>query len=245
MIAIAADRAGRTGTNPASNIMVADYPDPLEDDHAHDEVVVTTRRGVLRVALVATEVASRFQREGMTHDPMAWMLAPRRLFGGAAAIDACTERAACLRSVLLHGLSLGLDVDAEVIDSLVAPGELGNAPQIDCSGDAANVVTLRPARGDPPRLYTATLVWTDGARALHAFHASLAADEDEIVGRLYSRIGTAAEDARIVLGFDVTDPLVNALVAPPICDMLELVASDPGSPLAAGLDLNVEQRFVA
>ena len=37
------------------------------------------------------------------------MLAPRRLFRGAAAIEACLERDDCMRAVLLHGLSIGLD----------------------------------------------------------------------------------------------------------------------------------------
>jgi hypothetical protein len=47
----------------------------------------------------------------------------------------------------------------------------------------------------------------------------------------------------IVEGFDASDPMVEALVAPAVADTLLLVAQDPRSPLAAGLDLNVEQRF--
>ena len=94
-------------------------PDPLDADLPSDEVVTTTRRGMIRVALVATEVATRFQRDGVAHDAMAWMLSPRDLFAGEAAVDACVARDACLRGVLMHGLSLGLDADPREIDELV------------------------------------------------------------------------------------------------------------------------------
>ena len=65
--------------------------DPLDADDPADEAVVTTRRAICRVALVATEVGGRFQREAIDHDPMSWMLSPRRLFGGSSALDACLE----------------------------------------------------------------------------------------------------------------------------------------------------------
>ncbi|MGI4732232.1 MAG: hypothetical protein ACRYFW_10825 [Janthinobacterium lividum] len=85
----------------------------------------------------------------------------------------------------------------------------------------------------------------DGFEILQAFHASLATEEAEIAGRLYMRMGAAMADAVIVDGFDPTAPLVAALVSPAICDTLALVAADPASPLAAGLDLNIEQRFLS
>lgn len=243
------------------------YPDPLDHDLPSDEVVVTTRRGMVRVALVATEVASRFQREGVQHDAMTWMLSPRALFDGAAAIDACTDRDACLRGTLLHGLSLGLDAEAGEIDALVdddgdADGEAID-PRCDGGGDLDthrlvaeghrtgggprhdNVLPLRPKVEPAPQLFTATVVADDGFETVHAFHASFAMDEAEIAGRLYMRMGAAAADAAIVRGFDHTSPIVEALVSQAICDTLMMIDAEPSSPLAAGLDLNIEQRFYA
>ena len=104
------------------------YEDPLDADEANDAVVTATRRGLTRLALVAAETGARFQREEVAHDPMAWMLAPRRLFDGAPALEACLSRDACLRAVLLHGLSLGLDAEPAEVDALLcdAPGDSGN-----------------------------------------------------------------------------------------------------------------------
>ena len=266
-VACVAD-AKMTPTLPA--VLARGFPDPLDHDLPSDAVVVTTRRGMVRVALVATEVASRFQREGIQHDAMAWMLSPRALFDGAAAIDACTDREACLRGTLLHGLSLGLDADPEEIDALVEDDwDDGEAdakpaePPMDSGADRNdrrsvpnghragggprhdNVLPLRSKAGPAPRLFTATIVADDGFETVHAFHASFAMDEAEIAGRLYMRIGGAAADAAIVRGFDQTSPIVEALVSQAICDTLMMIDADPSSPLAAGLDLNIEQRFYA
>lgn len=46
------------------------FPDPLDEDGDADEIVITTRRAIGRIALVATETATRFQREAVEHDPM-------------------------------------------------------------------------------------------------------------------------------------------------------------------------------
>ena len=93
--------------------------DPLGHDMGDDVVVTTTRRAISRVAFVAAETASRFEREMIDHDPVAWMMAPRRLFEGAAALDACLGRDAFLRASLLHGLSIGLDASPDEIDLLL------------------------------------------------------------------------------------------------------------------------------
>lgn len=245
--------------------LVRDLPDPLGDDQPSDDVVVTTRRGLVRVALVAAEVGGRFQREGLSHDPMSWMLAPRALFHGAAAIDACTRRDECLRGVLLHGLSLGLDADPDDIDELSCDDGLGcpavqdlePAPSLGRGADAdmteglaadrrgAGSLPLRRDAECEPRLFTATVVSHDGFENVQAFHASLATEEAEVAGRLYCRMGPASADARIVAGFDPADPLVAALVSPAMCDTLALVVENPASPLAAGFDVNIEQRFRA
>lgn len=231
-------------------------PDPLGRDLPSDEVVVTTRRRMVRLALVATETATRFQREEVGHDPMAWMLAPRALFGGAAAIDACVEREACLRGVLVHGLSLGLDADPAAVDALVDddadfpdvyPAVAGGIAKAGSGGGPrrSNVLPFKPTAEPAPRLFTATVVHDDGFETVHAFHASFAIDEAEIAGRLYARMGAAAAEAAIVTGFDHTSPIVEALVSQAICDTLMMIDAAPASPMAAGLDLNIEQRFLA
>jgi hypothetical protein len=93
-------------------------PDPLDPDSPCDFPVITTRRRLIRLALVAAETGARFQREGMDEDPMAWMLASRELFDGRDAVEAALELQHCNRAILLHGLGLGLDADPAAIDDL-------------------------------------------------------------------------------------------------------------------------------
>jgi hypothetical protein len=219
---------------------LARYDDPLDDNTAADLAVTTTRRGLVRLALVAAETGARFQREGLPHDPMSWMLTPRELFGGASAIEACLGRSACLRGILLHTLSLGMDADPALIDALADGGEDLETRR---GGQGAEILPFSRQPEPRLRLFTATVASRDEGETIHAFHASLAVDEAEVAGRLYCRIGAASAHARIVAGFDAGDPLVAALVAPAMCDTLELVDADPHSPLAAGLDVNIEQRF--
>lgn len=100
--------------------------DPLGQDEAEDAILYTTRRALSRVAFVAAETAARFEREGVEHDPMAWMLSPRRMFDGDAALDACLDRPSFLRAVLLHGLALGLDAEPHELDDLVEDDDLAD-----------------------------------------------------------------------------------------------------------------------
>ncbi len=230
--------------------------DPLDPDLPTDEVVVTTRRGLARIALVAAEVAGRFQREGVRHDAMAWMLAPRILFGGLSAMDACVDRDACLRGILLHGLSLGLDADPGAVDALVAEDDIGTGgdaqsdllargePRVDHGPRHDNVLPFPQTDQAELRLFTATIVHDDGFETVQAFHASFAIDAAEIADRLYARMGAAATEAVIVTGFDHTSPIVEALVSQALCHTLMMIEAAPQSPLAAGLDLNIVQRFL-
>lgn len=218
--------------------------DPLDHDLPGDEKLITTRRALCRVATVAAEAGARFQREGVGVDPMAWMLAPRSMFDGAAPIDACMLRGPFMRGVLVHGLALDLDMGAEEVDDLLdCDADEPVRQRTPRTGDIVSVPDNDPGQTGQ-RLYTATIVSRDGFETVHAFHASLAVDEIEVAGRLFCRIGPASAGAVIAEGFDVSDPMVEALVAPAMADMLLQVAADPLSPLAAGLDLNVEQRFL-
>ncbi len=92
--------------------------DPLDDDDLRDRSLCLTERELLRLILVAAETGSRFQRENVAVDPVAWLLSPRQLFEGRSAFEACRELRPFKRAILLHGLSLGLDASAEAIDAL-------------------------------------------------------------------------------------------------------------------------------
>lgn len=102
--------------------------DPMDDDEAGDEIVLTTRRRLMRLSIISAEVGARFAREGVAHDPMAWMLAPRRVFDGRVGIEACQELRGFGRGIVLHGLGLGLDADADFVDDLLLEGGLDDVP---------------------------------------------------------------------------------------------------------------------
>jgi hypothetical protein len=65
------------------------FDDPLEPDSPDDRGLIVTRRGLCRPATVAAEVGAHSQRKAEQTDLVAWMLAPRRLLGGVAAVEAC------------------------------------------------------------------------------------------------------------------------------------------------------------
>lgn len=203
--------------------------DPLEDDRPDDEIVTTTRRALNRLALVATETAGRFQRDGIDYDPMTWMLSPRRLFGGRPAVDACLERENCLRGVLTHGLGLGLDSDPEVVDELLAEEDDGEFD------DEWGEPERMPAKGnglqrkfDVPKLITAMICYSRNGVKISAFHASVSADASEVVEHLERRYGRdVLPSVRMREGYNPADPTVVALVTKPIAERILKVAAEP------------------
>ena len=225
--------------------------DPLDCDAAGDEVVVTTTRGLIRLVLVAVETASRFEREAIGHDAVAWMLAPRELFAGRSAVEACLSREECLRAVLLHGLSIGLDADPMTLDALMADDEEDDVEGFDAadvaSGEDDDVADRPNGVGAArPRLWTSFLVAERETGTIQAFDAVVASDRIEAETRLRARHGSALTEAiEVSEGFDASSPLAEALVSPAVADMLDQVAADPGSPLAKGLSVYIEQRFAA
>lgn len=217
--------------------------DPLDPDTLDDPVVVTTRRGLVRLAVVAAETASRFGRDGMDHDPMDWLLEPRRLFRGEAALDACLARDDCVRAVLLHGLSLELDIPRDELDELLADGAFGEEPE------AAWPERDRPSSlrgGGRPRLYTATVVVARGGELLHAFHASVAPSAAVVRERIRARLGSAAaESAQIRLGFDPEAVAHGGLVPPAVLDALACAGRRGRWTGRAGIDVTVERRLAS
>ena len=91
--------------------------DPLEDESGG--MLAVHRVALVRIACVAAETGARMQRDGLAEDPVGWMVSPLELFEGRAPIEACMERSACSKAILLHGLGLGLDADPAVMDRLL------------------------------------------------------------------------------------------------------------------------------
>lgn len=227
--------------------------DPLEEDRPDDEVVITTKRAMTRVALVAAETGGRFEREGIKYDPMSWMLAPRRLFNGGSAIEACLQLDHCRRSILVHGLGLGLDVAPTAIDELIADDRQDDD---DVNGQKKLARHLRKGKKErrkdrggsgstsDPRLWTATMSYASETLIVNAFHASLATDVLDVLHRLRIRYGDEiAYNADIRIGFHRAMPVVLALIQEPIAEMIRHIESDP---LLADPDrfaINIEQRI--
>lgn len=95
-------------------------PNAMAPDSADDAAIVVTRRRLLRLVIVAAEAGARFANDNCDVDPVAWMLAPRRLHDGVAPIDACLNLEEAERAVLLLGLGVGLDADRTAFDALLA-----------------------------------------------------------------------------------------------------------------------------
>lgn len=91
--------------------------DPLETETGGRLIV--DRVAIVRIACVAAETGARLQRDGLSVDPVSWMLEPLTLFSGRPPIEACMEREGCSQAILLHGLGLGLDADPATMDRLL------------------------------------------------------------------------------------------------------------------------------
>ncbi len=264
--AIASRPARRSAECVATGRSLARYEDPLDADLADDVAVAATRRSLCRVALIASEVGARFQCEKTDCDPMAWMLTPRRLFGGSAAIEACLDRDNFSRALLLHGLGMGMDAEPGEIDGLLDnnDGENGKHPQPSrakvsggCDPDLESIpATMRCLRSlnvenvdspegtfdreDKRRLYSATVVYQCDGIDLIAFHASLANGYDEMFERLLDRFGgPVAAHAQVRVGFDPKHPLLPRVVA----RLLSEAERCPDGNNTMNLNVNFERRF--
>ena len=235
--------------------------DPLEPDAADDERLTTSPRRLLRLAIAAADAGARFTREGLAHDPAAWMMTPRALFDGMAGMDACQELPHFSRSIILHGLGIGLDADPEAVDALLDAGE---DDDVDHSGEDGCPDT---GNGDPafydqwnrsvefgwdksqsatirPQLLTCWVDFVEASSRVFAFVAMVTERPGDIVERVVGRFGTkAAAEAMFVAGYDHSTVLASAMISDAMAQSLALAAEDPSSPLARGLNVYVEQRF--
>lgn len=213
--------------------------DPLGADRMDDMPVVTSQRRLRRLAIVAADTGARFEREGIGHDPVAWLAAPRKLFHGGSAIDACQDREGFMRATLLHGLGLGLDADADEMDELLADDEAGEG--YDLVLDVEDV-------GTAPKLFTCFVDGPlgNGERCVQAFCASVASSGSEMRRRLASRFGGVLADAVVVHeGIDLNHPLADYLVPEGLLRVLAMAEREPAGEFGQGLDVVLEQRFAA
>lgn len=213
--------------------------DPLGADRIDDMPVVTSERRLRRLAIVAADTGARFEREGIAHDPVAWLAAPRALFHGGTAIESCQDRDGFMRATLLHGLGLGLDADAEEMDELLAE---------DGSPDGFDVMLDADLADADPKLFTCFVDGrlADGERCVQAFCASVAPSGEEMRRRLATRFGGVLADAVVVHeGIDLNHPLADYLVPDGLLRVLAMAEREPAGEFGQGLDVVLEQRFAA
>jgi hypothetical protein len=224
--------------------------DLLGPDLEADAPVVTTRRGLCRIAFIAAEAAVRFQREAAEEDPIAWMLEPRRLFGGAAALDACLEPAAFGRAVLLHGLSIGMDASPGDVDCYRQGGDADESGQMpdDNANDGGRIeCEVAPgAGGTGPRLFTALARVGDGLAWHVVLHASVCSSLEEF--GLQARLALGEEvmtRASVSVGADALSLLASRAVPPSLLALLVDVEANPALPAWAGLNVTLGDRLTA
>lgn len=220
--------------------------DPLDPDEADDEIVVTSSRRLLRVAVAAADAGARFANEEAGVDPAAWMLAPRVLFGGRPAIEACQDLEGFCRSIVLHGLNLGVDADPDAVDALLSDDGSDESPDYDLDeygpfGDDVDDVRL-----PHPLLLTCWIGCELPADRLFAFCGLVTDRPADLVERVIARYGAAAAaKAEFQVGFDGTSAMATTMISAAMANTLTLASRDPECPLARGLDVAVEQRFAA
>jgi hypothetical protein len=103
--------------------------DPLENERGGRLTV--DRVAIVRIACVAAETGARMQRDGLSADPVGWMLEPLALFEGRPPIEACMERDGCSKAILVHGLGLDLDPEPAIVDRMLHKTSLELEPDRD------------------------------------------------------------------------------------------------------------------
>ncbi len=245
-----ADRPTKQNNRLTGGIVVLD---PLADDAPTDRRVVTTDRAICRVALAAAEAGARFQRDGNPRDAMSWMLAPRKVFDGGSAIEACLQRDACERAVLVHGLGLRLDVERGPVDALMSDDDDDDFDDAEFDylhggglGASGRADRSRSAGSTRLRLYTATLVDTRDNVMIQAFHASMARNVYEVRARLTGRFGPdLAAVADIRPGIHRASPVVVALVSDAVVELIRRMQRDHASPAALTFGVDIQQCIQA
>jgi len=245
--------------------------DPFAEDRLHWRPDDAQRPALVRLAIVATTVGARFERDGLACDPMAWMLSPRAMFDGESALTACLEGRAFERALVLHaqGADLGLDADPELLDELLSDDDddvLDDELLDDIAVSELDAEAGAGPRHDPPfpqkspearawrrraaqRTHTGDRLFSTGFSQYAAggrmlvFVAAVVDSERTFRNRLFERYGAiAALGAKVREGFDLYDTIGSRLVSDHIANELAFLATDPGKMTAEGFAVVLEWR---
>lgn len=232
-----------------SNCSLAIRPAAARDRNLRPAAIArsTSYQETARLVHVAAETGARFVRESVDQDPLDWMLTNRELFDGRAAIDACREEEGFRRAVLLHGLSVGLDAEPQVLAGIPASACLSRETQRLLS-PKQKAVAVRPLHGDRSglALYSGSIHAEQPRGYIQIFCAAIVCGPEEFHRRLQLRYGLLlAEQARTQVGFDWSEPLAASMVSPAMAHVLMIAAGDPSSEFAEELDFHVQQRFAS
>lgn len=202
---------------------------------------------IVRLLHVAAETGARFARERIGIDPLDWLLSRKQIFEGRSAAESCQHAEGFRRATVLHGLSLGLDVAPHVVMGIPAH-EFLNAPTrfrlFPGLPDRSDGTESRP--GGRVALYTCSISAELGTQQVQVFCAMIARSRGEVRDRIRQRYGPLlGDEARVRIGFDWSEPLACAMVSDAMAHVLSVVAADPHSSFAHGLDFQVEQRFMS
>ncbi|UYY58012.1 hypothetical protein [Sphingomonas sp. S2-65] len=209
--------------------------DPLSEDLEGDAEVTMSARQLLRIVMLAAQTGKRFQRLGFTHDPVTWMLAPRRVFDRLAPIEAAQDHELFARGVMFNAVSTELDGDPEVYRDLTG-SEVVGSPTV-CR--PATVEAKGPGLG----LFTCCVDFHDGSQ--QAIWATMAVNEEEVRGRALRRFGEDAWDAiEVYSGFEESHPLADALVTDGVLETLCRAAQYPER-VRADFEVFLDMRCVA
>ena len=205
------------------------------------------RVGDTRLLYVAAETGARFVRERIGLDPLDWLFSKLDLFDGRTALESCRDPDGFRRAAVLHGLSLGLDVEPRIIEGLPAHEFLSSAARaLLFPREPHNFDDGEPLRRRPVALYTCSISAELGYEHVQVFCAMIAGGPLEVRDRLRRRYGPLLEDeAQVRAGFDWSEPLACAMVSEAMAHVLSIAAAHPTSSFAQGLDFQVEQRFAA
>ncbi|WP_221262867.1 hypothetical protein [Sphingomonas kyeonggiensis] len=144
--------------------------------------------------------------------------------------------------MLFHELALGLDCSPSAMAGVPRP-------QVPIPGGRYRP-PVRPRPGarrkdEGPALYTFVISTELCPGHVQIFGAMIARSAIEVRERLRLRCGpTLVDEAIVRIGFDWSEPMACAMVSDAMAHVLALASKDPTSSIAAGLDFQVEQRFV-
>lgn len=201
--------------------------------------------GKKRLLHLAAETGARIAREGLSIEPLDWLVKPLRLFEGRSAVECCHRHENFRRACVLHGLGLGLDQPPAVVEGIPLDAFLSkhaglhltpSQPAIDGHAD-------QPVFG-VASLYCSSVNAEARCGQVQIFFAMVARSPDEVRSHLQSRYGFyLADEAQIRLGFDWSEPLASALVSDAMAHVLSLVRDQPESTFAEGFEFRVEHQF--